>query len=147
MVSVAVPAAVYLGWNAAVAQLLGVSSSGGASNQLGLPGAGILEVLPQWTVLELAACTLLLIGATAAWRTGDHAARTVVAVNLGFASIMGGVVWAQWWAFSRPMLPIMALAVAGLGQRTSPAEPTSKTGSSRETAHQPVAAAATTSTR
>ncbi len=109
----AVPAAAYLAWNLVVASLLGTGAAGGGSNQMTFPGVGLVRALAFWGPLEVISAAVLVASAVVVWRAGDPSRRTFVAVHVGFASLMGRVVWAEWWGFGRVMLPLVAIAVAG----------------------------------
>lgn len=139
----AVPAAAYIAWNLVVRALLGESASGGGANQIGPPAFGLIAALPGWHLLEVVTAIVTVGAAVVLWRTGNRHLRAITIVNVVFLSLMGRVVWADWWAFGRLALPLVALAVATTSTNAQPA------GSrwSPRTSHQADAAAATTSTR
>ena len=109
---VAVPAACYVAWSQVVQQLLGHTSGAGGARQLSLPGVGFVGAIPFWGPLELAGLLVVLVSAVVAWRSGDREVRLVVLAFVAFASVMGTIVWSEWWGFGRVFLPLAAFGVA-----------------------------------
>ncbi len=100
----------YVGWVAIVTTRIGTAPDGGS--QLAAPFAGMVDGTEFWHLAEYLTAALVVASTAVIFRRGYGWMKAIAAVNLGFASLMGTVVWFQWWGFGRVLtiLPVFALA-------------------------------------
>jgi hypothetical protein len=113
----------YVSWVAIVTARIGAAPDGGS--QLAAPFVGVLEGMALWHLAEYLTAALVVASTVVIFRRGFGWMKAITVVNLAFASLMGTVVWFQWWGFGRvlTLLPCFALvALARPRTAESPAE-------------------------
>ncbi|WP_421120333.1 hypothetical protein ACE2AJ_03155 [Aquihabitans daechungensis] len=99
----------YVAWVAIVTARIGTAPDGGS--QLAAPFSGMIEGMAYWHLAEYLTAALVVASTVVIVRRGFGWMKAIAAVSLGFASLMGTVVWFQWWGFGRVLtiLPVFAL--------------------------------------
>lgn len=113
----------YVGWVAVVTARIGAAPDGGS--QLSAPFAGMVEGMAHWHLAEYLTATLVVASTVVVFRRGYGWMKAITAMNLAFASLMGTVVWFQWWGFGRvltvlPVFALVALARPRLAEAPAP---------------------------
>jgi len=107
-----VPMVALAGWDLVVRARFGYFPSAAARGRVAVPWttlAGIAHWSPADAVVAAIGAALVLGGCRhlpATWRG-------VLLGYLALAAVLGPQVWADWWAFSRPLLPLYAIALVG----------------------------------
>jgi hypothetical protein len=122
----ALPVAALVGWAAVVRARLGWWPWSAAQRRLGAPIRGLAGAVPTWrggaSWAALAAAVVLAVACVATRpRTMETA---IVIAYAAFALVMGSNVWLRWQDFSRPLLPLYALAILAIVPSTSAAPST-----------------------
>ena len=104
----------YAAWVAIVTVRIGAAPDGGS--QLSAPFAGMAEGIGHWHLAEYPTAALVAASTVVVFRRGYGWMKAVVATNLAFASLMGTVVWFQWWGFGRVLTIIPVLALVALAR-------------------------------
>ena len=117
----------YVGWVAIVTVRIGAAPDGGS--QLAAPFTGMVEGMAHWHLAEQLTFALVVASTVVVLRRGFGWMKAIVAVNVAFASLMGTVVWFQWWGFGRvltivPIFALVALARPRTAEAPSPATAT-----------------------
>lgn len=99
----------YVAWVAIVTARIGAAPDGGS--QLSAPFSGMLEGAQLWHLAEYLTAALVVASLVVIFWRGYGWMQSIAVVNLAFASLMGTVVWFQWWGFGRVLtiLPVFAL--------------------------------------
>lgn len=99
----------YVAWVAIVTARIGAAPDGGT--QLAAPFTGMIEGIGLWHLAEYLTAALMIASTVVIFLWGYGWMKAVTVVNLAFASLMGTVVWFQWWGFGRVLtiLPVFAL--------------------------------------
>jgi hypothetical protein len=116
-----VPAVALAAWDLVVRARYGHFPFSAGKGRLSAPWTSVAAV-PHWGAVDVLVAAIgvgLVIGG---FRGLPAAYRTVVGAYVGMALVMGPDVWADWWAFSRPLLPLYAIALVGCLPRRAPAE-------------------------
>ncbi len=124
---VLVPTSVLAGWIVYVRLQLGAWSFDGAPNALDLPFAGLRSLPQEGVGVDAAVLALTAILVLVAFRSRpDRVLSAVLVAHLPMALVFGPEVWRNWYDFSRPLLPMMAVAlviVMGHAESRLPAVP------------------------
>ncbi|MGN6696318.1 MAG: hypothetical protein ACTHN0_19225 [Aquihabitans sp.] len=99
----------YIAWVAVVTARIGAAPDGGT--QLAAPFTGMIEGIGLWHLAEYLTAALVVASTIVVFRRGYGWMKAVTVVNLGFSTLMGTVVWFQWWGFGRVLtiIPVFAL--------------------------------------
>jgi hypothetical protein len=120
---------VYVAWVAIVTARIGTAPDGGS--QLAIPFSGMLEGMALWHLAEHLTAALVVASTVVIFRRGYGWMKAITVVNLAFASLMGTVVWFQWWGFGRVLTVLPAFALVALARpraaESPAAEPTPTT--------------------
>jgi hypothetical protein len=106
----------YVAWMAVVRARIGAPDGGG---QLTAPFAGLLEVLPTWDAAEYLTVALLTASTVVIFWRGYGWMKTIAALNVALATLMGPLVWFRWWGFGRVLTILPVLALVALSRPTA----------------------------
>jgi hypothetical protein len=104
----------YVAWVAIVTARIGTGPDGGS--QLAAPFTGLVEGMALWHLAEHLTAALVVGSAVVIFRRGYGWMKAITVVNLAFASLMGTVVWFQWWGFGRVLTMLPAFALVSLAR-------------------------------
>ena len=115
----AIPFGTFLAWIALVRIRVGAFPFGAHEGVMEAPFAGMVHALTSGdlngtgtTVAYSAMC--LGVGVVALLRARHDALAIVIAVQLVFATVIGRLVWRDWGAFGRVLLPLGAFSIVAL---------------------------------
>lgn len=104
----------YIAWVVVVTIRIGTAPDGGS--QLASPFTGMLEGMAMWHLAEVLTAVLVVASSVVVFLRGYGWMKAITAVNLAFASVMGTVVWFQWWGFGRVLTLVPAFALVALAR-------------------------------
>jgi len=113
-----VPMAALAAWDVVVRLRVGYFPSSAARGRLAAPWttlAGVAHWSPADALVAAVGVALVLRG----WHRLPAMWQVILFGYLALAAVLGPKVWADWWAFSRPLLPLYAIAFVGCLPRAS----------------------------